>query len=238
MPEPQKIRCLIVDDEPPAREIIRHYAVQVPGLEIAGEFDNAIQVFAFLQTQPVDLVFLDIHMPQLKGNDFVKVLSSPPRIIFTTAYPEYALEGFELNAVDYLVKPIRFERFLKAVQKAFSLDGSKPIKLPIVEEKKNESFIYVRADRKMVKVLLDDIGYIESMKDYIKIVTGAGTVITKQSISAIEAMLPEPDFVRVHRSFIISTKKVKSFTSEMVEIDKKEIPIGKLYRNEVLKLLV
>jgi two-component system LytT family response regulator len=238
MPESKIIRCLIVDDEPPAREIIRHYATQVPGLAIAGECENAVQAFAFLQQQAVDIIFLDIHMPQLNGNDFVKALSNPPRIIFTTAFSEYALEGFELNAVDYLVKPIRFERFLKAVQKAFSTTDLKmSSELSATYEKKSESFIYVRADRKMVKVLLNDILYIESMKDYIKIISGKGVVITKQSISSIEAMLPEKEFVRVHRSYIVSLNKIKSFTNEIMEIDKMEIPIGKLYRNEVMKML-
>lgn len=234
----QRIKCLIVDDEPPAREIIRRYAEQVPTLDIAGECENAVQAFAFLQQQAVDLIFLDIRMPQLNGNDFIKALSAPPKVIFTTAYPEYALEGFELNAIDYLVKPVRFERFLKAVHKAYAISNSKPLaESPVAEEKKNEAFVYFRADRKMIKVMLDDILYIESMKDYIKIITNQATVITKQSISSLEAMLPEKQFVRVHRSYIVSMNKIKSFTNELIDIDKTEIPIGKLYRNEVLKVL-
>jgi two-component system LytT family response regulator len=238
MPELKTIRCLIVDDEPPAREIMRHYASQVPALEIAGECENAIQAFAFLQQGTVDLIFLDIRMPQLNGNDFLKTLSNPPKVIFTTAYPEYALEGYELNAVDYLVKPVRFERFLKAIHKAFAATPLKSATGTVLtEEKKNEAFVYFRADRKMIKVLLDDILYIESMKDYIKIFTRQSVVITKQSISSVEAMLPEKEFVRVHRSYIVSIKKIKSFTSELIEIEKAEIPIGKLYRNEVLKVV-
>lgn len=238
MPEQKNIKCLIVDDEPPAREIIRRYAEQVPSLDIAGECENAIQAFAFLQQQPVDLIFLDIRMPQLNGNDFVKALSTPPKVIFTTAYPEYALEGFELNAIDYLVKPVRFERFLKAVHKVFAVNSVKAIaELPVAEDKKNESFVYFRADRKMIKVMLEDIFYIESMKDYIKIVTKQSTVITKQSISSVEAMLPDKEFVRVHRSYIVSLNKIRSFTNELIEIEKAEIPIGKLYRNEVMKAI-
>jgi DNA-binding LytR/AlgR family response regulator len=238
MHEQKNIKCLIVDDEPPAREIIRRYAEQVPSLDVAGECENAIQAFAFLQQQPVDLIFLDIRMPQLNGNDFVKALSTPPKVIFTTAYPEYALEGFELNAVDYLVKPVRFERFLKAVQKAFATNNVKhSVEPPVAEDKKPDSFVYFRADRKMIKVMLDDILYIESMKDYIRVFTKQSTVITKQSISSVEAMLPDKEFIRVHRSYIVSLNKIKSFTNELIGIEKADIPIGKLYRNEVIKMI-
>jgi|SRR6218665_395938 len=236
MPESIPIRCLIVDDEPPAREIIRRYIEQVPGLQFAGECGNALQAFSFLQQHTLDLIFLDIRMPQLNGNDFLKTLKLPPKIIFTTAFPEYALEGYELDVVDYLLKPIRFDRFLKAVNKAFQLTHTKT-EMIATDEKKNDSFVYFRADRKMIKVMLRDILYIESMKDYIKVITAGGTIITKQSISSVEAMLPEKDFIRVHRSYIVSLEHIKSFTSEMIEIEKTELPIGKLYRNEVLKQL-
>ncbi|MBO9660130.1 MAG: response regulator transcription factor [Chitinophagaceae bacterium] len=236
MSEPTLIRCLVVDDEPPAREIIRRYIEQVPGLQLAGECGNALQAFAFLQQNTVDLIFLDIHMPQLNGNDFLKTLKFPPKVIFTTAFSEYALQGYELDIVDYLLKPIPFDRFLKAVNKAFQLTQTKAESIP-TEEKKNESFVYFRADRKMIKVMLRDILYIESMKDYIKVFTKGETIITKQSISAVEAMLPEREFIRVHRSYIVSLEHIKSFTSEIIEIEKTELPIGKLYRNEVLKAL-
>ncbi len=231
------IKCLVVDDEPPAREIIRRYIEEMPMLELVAECANAIQAFTVLQQQHVDLMFLDIRMPQLNGNDFLKTLKNPPKVIFTTAYTEYALEGYELDIVDYLMKPIPFDRFLKAVNKAFQHAGAKQEGLMVNEEKKSESFVYFRADRKMVKVMLRDILYIESMKDYIKIITAAGTIITKQSISSVEAMLPEKDFVRVHRSYIVSLNKIKTFTAELIEIEKNEIPIGKLYRNGVLKVL-
>lgn len=237
MHENRTIRCLIVDDEPPAREVIRHYAEQVPSLEIAGECENAIQAFAFLQQKPINLIFLDIRMPQLNGNDFLKTLSNPPKVIFTTAYSEYALEGYDLNAVDYLVKPVRFERFLKAIHKAFAASSVKYADTVPAEEKKSEAFVYFRADRKMVKVMLDDVLYIESMKDYIKIFTKQSVVITKQSISSVEAMLPEKEFIRVHRSYIVSLNRIKSFTTELIDVEKKEIPIGKLYKNDVMRTL-
>ncbi|WP_205513444.1 LytR/AlgR family response regulator transcription factor [Longitalea arenae] len=240
MNETHTIRCLIVDDEPPAREIIRRYVQEIPTLQLIGECANAIQALTALQQQAVDLVFLDIRMPQLNGTDFIKTLKDPPKVIFTTAFSEYALEGYELDVVDYLMKPIRFDRFLKAVNKAYPLNRAvntaKPVAPPIAPEKKNESFVYFRADRKMVKVMLDDILYIESMKDYIKVHTVQGVIITKQSISSVEAMLPGKQFVRTHRSFIVSISKIRSFTNELVEIDKTDIPIGKLFRNGVMKV--
>ena len=238
MPENNTIKCLIVDDEPPAREIIRRYIEQTPMLELAGECANAIQAFTVLQQQSIDLVFLDIRMPQLSGNDFLKTLNHPPKIIFTTAFSEYALESYELDAVDYLMKPIPFNRFLKAVNKAYQQTVIKNDAGTLLnEEKKTDSFVYFRADRKMVKVTLQDILYIESMKDYIKVFTKSGTIITKQSISSVEAMLPEKEFIRTHRSFIVSTRHIKSFTTELIEVHNTEIPIGKLFRNEVMKSL-
>jgi DNA-binding LytR/AlgR family response regulator len=241
MNEPRAIRCIIIDDEPLAREIIRRYINDVPMLQLAGECSNAVQAMAFLQHQAIDLIFLDIRMPQLTGTDFLRILKNPPKTILTTAFSEYALEGYELDVVDYLVKPVRFDRFLKAVNKAFPVNAGTPeIKIPaseIAEEKKNDSFVYFRADRKMVKVMLSDILYIESMKDYVKVFTPQGVIITKQSITSVEAMLPEKLFVRSHRSFIVAVNRIKSFTNELIEIDKAEIPIGKLYRNGVMKVL-
>ena len=236
MPEIETIKCLVIDDEPPAREIMTRYIEQVPTLKVAEEFGNAIQAFTWLQQNTVDLIFLDIRMPQLNGNELLKVIKNPPKVIFTTAYSEYALEGFELEAIDYLVKPITFERFLKAVNKAYKLTSFKT-EFAAVEEQRSEPFVFFRADRKMVKVMLRDINYIESMKDYVKVFTTDGIIITKQSISAVEAMLPQKSFIRTHRSFIISVQKIKTFTSELIGIDKVEVPIGKLYRNEVLKML-
>jgi len=237
MHETKTIRCLIVDDEPLAREIIRRYVKEIPTLELAGECANALQAFAALQQQTVDLLFLDIRMPQLNGNDFLRTIKNPPKVIVTTAYSEYALEGYELDVVDYLVKPIPFDRFLKAVNKAFPSGVHVTESVVATEEKRKEAFLYFRADRKMVKVMLQDILYIESMKDYIKVFTAHGSIITRQSITSVEEMLPEKEFIRVHRSYIVSMRRVRTFTAELIEIEKTEIPIGKLYRNEVLKRL-
>lgn len=240
MPESKVIRCLIVDDEPPAREVIRRYIEELPMLQLVGECSNAVQVMSFLQQQTVDLIFLDIHMPQIKGNELLKILKNPPKIIYTTAYADYALEGYELEVVDYLLKPIQFDRFLKAIQKLLQVTGdamaASPIALSALTPNQ-QSFVYFRADRKMVKVMLSDIVYIESMKDYVKVFLERGMIITKQSITSVEAMLPENKFMRTHRSFIVALEKIRSFTHELIEVKEKEIPIGKLYRNAVLKNL-
>lgn len=232
-----QIKCIIVDDEPMARDVVRRYIEMIPNLRLEGEFGNAIEATMFLHEQPVDMIFLDIKMPQLTGTEFVRSLRNVPKIIFTTAHKEYAHEGFELDVIDYLLKPIRFDRFLRAVNKAFpqrqqevEMHGTVNLSKPAT------SFIYLRVDRKMKKVLLDDIVYIESDKDYVKVFVEKGFIITRQTIASVEAMLSESQFVRIHRSFIISLNKLKSFTPETVEIGTKELPIGKLYRNNFLKL--
>ena len=238
MLDPTPIRCLVVDDEPPARDVLRRYIGEIPLLHLAGECANAVEALALLQRQPIDLLFLDISMPQLKGTELLKILQHPPRVIFTTAHAEYALEGYELDALDYLLKPIQFDRFLKAVNKAYTVAvPAAAFAYTQKEALKKEAFVYFRVERKMLKVMLDDILYAESMKDYIKVFTRQGTIVTKQSISSLEAMLPEDGFVRTHRSFIVSLSKIRSFTSELIEVDRAEIPIGKLFRQGVLKVL-
>jgi DNA-binding LytR/AlgR family response regulator len=231
------ISCLIADDEPQAREVIKRHISQVPLLQLSGECSNGIEVMSFLQNQSVDLLFLDIQMPQIKGTDLLKILKHPPKVIFTTAFHEYALEGYELDVIDYLLKPIHYDRFLKAVQKVL-IQNIKPIEHAVTEPSvAPDAFVYFRADRKMLKVFINDILYIEGMKDYIKVVTSKNTIITKQSITSAEAMLPDSQFIRTHRSFIVSLSKIRSFNNELIEIDKMEIPIGKVYRDTVFKML-
>jgi DNA-binding LytR/AlgR family response regulator len=225
-----------VDDEPMARDVIRRYVEKTPNLNLLGEFGNAFDALSFLKEHHVDLIFLDIKMPQLSGTEFVRSLPNVPKIVFTTAFKEYAHEGFELDVVDYLLKPIRFDRFLRAVNKAFPQKQEMESQAPD-NNKPAHSFIYLRVDRKMIKVLLDEITYIESDKDYVKVFTEKGSVITRQTIASIEAMLSQNQFVRIHRSYIISLNKIKSFSTESVEIGNKELPVGKLYRNSFLKLL-
>ena len=232
------IRCLVVDDEPPAREILKRYIAEVPALQLAGECSNAVQVISFLQQHEADLLFLDINMPQVKGNELLKILKNPPQVIYTTAHAEYAVEGYELEITDYLLKPIQFDRFLKAVQKVFVSRGHVPVvKEAFPKPEKNVPFVYFRVERKMVKVLLEDILYIESMKDYVKVFTRDAMLVTKLSMMALEAMLPPDLFIRIHRSFIVSVSKIKSFSTELIDIGKMQLPLGRLYKTSVLKAL-
>ena len=222
-----------------ARDVIRRYIQKIPTLKLMGEFGNAIDATMFLQEQAVDMIFLDIKMPQISGTEFVRSLRNVPKIIFTTAHKEYAHEGFELDVTDYLLKPIRFDRFLRAVNKAFPQKQQEIETHGVVTNEENKpatSFVYLRVDRKMIKVLLDDILYVESDKDYVKVFTEKGFIITRQTIASVEAMLSESQFIRIHRSYIVSLNKLRSFTAETVEIGNKELPIGKLYRNNFLKL--
>jgi len=232
-----KLRCLLVDDEPPALEILRTYIQSTPMLEIAGECHHAMAAFDFIQKQNVDLIFLDINMPQLSGTDFLRALPSAPRVIFTTAFRDHAVDGFELGAVDYLLKPYSLDRFLRAVHRAIHPDikGAPIPKESLTTEA--ERFLYVRADRKMVKVMVDDIRYVESLKDYVRLFLSDRQVITKQTITALEDMLPEAGFMRVHRSFIVAINKIDSYSPSAVFIGKTEIPVGPLYKHELGKRL-
>jgi len=235
-----KIKTMIVDDEPHAIEIIEKYIENFSELEIIAKCNNAIQAFQVIQQQKIDLVFLDVKMPGLNGTDFIRSLKNPPKVIFTTAYQDYALDGFDLNAVDYLLKPIAFDRFLKAMDKVFALQKGVPQKISIAEkpaDQKSDIFLYLRIDRKMVKVNVADIYWIESLKDYIKVVLKDKVLISKQKISLLEELLPEDKFVRIHRSFIVALPKIESFHSYSVEVLGKELPIGRNYKAECHKRL-
>lgn len=235
----KKITCLAVDDEPPALEVLKKFITSVHSLELAGTCSDAIEALNFLQTKPVDLIFLDIKMPELLGTDFIRALKNPPKVIFTTAYRKYAIEGFELDAVDYLLKPISFDRFLKAVSKVMQTPLSETKPEDEVQNKKTDSngYISFRSERKMIKVALNDILYIESIKDYIKVITVSNTIITKQSISSVEEMLPVEMFIRIHRSYIVALNKIESYNNELVWIAKQELPISRMYRHEVGRTL-
>jgi DNA-binding LytR/AlgR family response regulator len=236
----KKIVCLAVDDEPPALLVIEKYIAAVPVLELIASVNNAVDASSMLQNNKIDLIFLDIQMPQLLGTDFIRSLINPPKVIFTTAFRKYAVDGFELDAVDYLLKPISFERFLKAVNKVMRLNiltTESDLHLPGSEKNTSDAFIYFRADRKNIKINLDDILFIESLKDYIKVVTKEKTIITKQAISSVEEGLPKNLFARTHRSFIVALKKIDSFTPDLIQIGKYELPISRSYRHEVEKEL-
>ena len=240
MPESKKIRCLVIDDELPAREILKKHINGVEALELCGTCSNAVEAISFLKDNRVDLLFLDIQMPHLLGTNFLRTLKNAPKVIFTTAYRKYAVEGFELDAVDFLLKPINFERFLKGVNKVLqvNLQGNYEVAAP--SENHAEStppFLYFRANRKMVKVLFHDILYIEGLNDYIKIITTNKTIVTKHLLASLEEMLPANEFIRIHKSFIIAINKIESFNADSVEIAKKEIPVGRLFKFNLSKIL-
>lgn len=232
----KKVTCIAIDDEPPALAVLQKHIAAVSSLQLIRTCDNAVEALEILQDHPVDLIFLDIQMPQLLGTDFVRILKNPPKIIFTTAFRKFAVEGFELDAVDYLLKPISFERFLKAVNKVMNTTLSAQVSPPVEKEPSPESFIHFRSDRKTLKIALDDILYIESLKDYIKVVTKVKPIVTKQSISSLEENLPD-NFLRIHRSFIVAINKIEAYTSDLVHIGKHELPISRSYRHEVEKIL-
>jgi DNA-binding LytR/AlgR family response regulator len=225
-----------VDDEPLAIEIMESYVQKVDQLELKGSFRNAVTAFSFLQSNPVDVIFLDIQMPKLTGIDFLKTLKNPPKVIFTTAYRDYALEGFELEIVDYLLKPIPFDRFLKAVGRVIHHPGPAPVK-NIVTNDPTEQPLFFKVDKKMVKVKMSDILYIESIKDYVKVKTHDKEIITQQKIGYLEESLPKHIFLRTHRSFIAAINKIESYSASEIEIGKIQLPIGRNYKNEVLRVL-
>ena len=232
------LRCIIVDDEPLAIEVLESYVDRVEGLQLVASCDNAVKAFDLIKKEPVDLIFLDIQMPKLNGIEFLKVLDPVPKVIFTTAYREYAIEGYELSVVDYLLKPIAFHRFLMAVNKAFNNDvGMNPVVPDTGISKPDTPYIFLKADRKMVKIYLQDILYIESLKDYVRVKTLDKEVVSLQKISYLEQNLPEDCFLRIHRSFIVSIKKIEAFSSNSIEVNGVELPIGRNYKDEVLKLL-
>ncbi len=230
-----KIRCIIVDDEPIARSILETHLNKLNAVDIKASCKNAVEAFNAINSQDIDLIFLDINMPEIDGLSFAKSINSDIKIIFTTAYREYAVDGFNLQAVDYLLKPISFERLSQAVQKVLlhhDLSSSKEVDIP-----NNKQFMFIRADRKMVKIDYSDITYIESLGDYVKIHLKDKIIVTRESITNIESKIPASDFIRIHRSFIISIAKIEIFTNEFVEVGKQAIPISRSYKKDVLSRL-
>lgn len=231
------IHCIIVDDEPIAREILENHLQKIATIEVAATCKNAIEAFNAINSNKIDVIFLDINMPEISGLSFARSINKNIKIIFTTAYREYAIDGFDLKAVDYLLKPISFERLLQAVNKYLSEN------IVINTDEKKEltieksEFIFVRSDRKMIKINFSEINYIESLGDYLKIHLANKIVITRETITSIEVKLPQNDFLRIHRSFIISINQITSFTNEFVEINDKAIPISRSYKKVVLQRL-
>lgn len=235
----KKISCLIVDDEPLAADIIEEYLSRMDGYELVAKCNSAIQAFSILSQNKIDLLFLDIQMPKLTGIEFLKSLHNRPKVIFTTAYSEYALEGYDLDVVDYLLKPIPFERFLRAIDKASRLISSSTVLASQAgnSHAASEPYIYVREDKITQKIFLSEILYIESQGNYVKIVCSNREITSYSSISLIEEKLPENLFLRVHRSFIVSTDKITAFSGTTIMIGKIQIPIGRSYKTLVEQIL-
>jgi DNA-binding LytR/AlgR family response regulator len=234
-----KLRCLLIDDEPPALKVLSSHISNINGLEIVGQCRNAIEALDLLHQKTVDVIFLDIKMPKILGTDFLKNLSHPPKVIFVTAYHDYAVQGYELDAVDYLVKPVSFERFVKAIAKLNRLMGHETVNQKTIDYTSNpEAFAYLKVDKHMQKVLINEIMYIESWKDYIKVFLSSGkSLLVKQSISAMENLLSDHKFLRVHRSYMVSVNKITGYNALSVRIQNTEIPIGRLYKQAVMERL-
>lgn len=232
-----KIRSIIVDDEPLARELISGYLEKIENIEMVAACGNAMEAFQIIKEKKIDLIFLDINMPQITGIDFVRSLSNPPKVIIITAHKEYALEGFELDVIDYLLKPVSFSRLLKAIDKFYSHTNNAN---PVLEgsSRKEEEFIYLKENKKVIKVFLTEIDYIEAMGEYCQVFVEGRRIIPKISIKTMEDMLSEKEFIRIHKSIIVPFKKITAFSASTIEINKKkELPIGRSYKNSVLHAL-
>ena len=223
-----KVRCIIIEDEPLAVKVLSDYISQVPFLELQNSFRDAILATEYLRHHDTDLIFLDIHLPKLKGMAFLKTLTNPPAVIVTTAYHQYAIEGFDMNVTDYLLKPIEFERFLVAVNKVKKTEAKQELNKEVPSSK---DFIFLNVQKKKVKVFFSDIVYVESQREYIRVVTTRQGYLTKMTTQEIEELLPSHLFKRVHRSFIISVNKIDSYTAEAVEVNGVSIPIGRGYKD-------
>lgn len=231
------IKCIIVDDESVAHDIIRKYCALLPNLQVVQDCYDAIEAIEYLNGNAVDLIFLDLNMPKLRGFEFLKTLPHPPKVIVTTAYKEYALEGYELNIIDYLLKPFSFERFLKAVNKA-TLETSKPAVNPpqgLLETKPTRTFL--RANNKDIQVVFDDILFVEASGNYIKIVLKEEVITLRGTLSSIMEVIPAEDFMQVHRSFIVAKQHIKSIEGNQIFINKHTVPIGKSYKSELDRFL-
>jgi two-component system LytT family response regulator len=222
-----RISCIIVEDEPLAAKVLQDYIAQIPFLDLRGSFKDAIDATEYLRTNSIDLIFLDIHLPKLKGMAFIKTLTHPPAIIITTAYHQYAVEGFDLNVTDYLLKPFEFERFLVAVTKV------KSAQKPVDDDSKGQEkdHLFITEQKKKVKILFVEILYVESQREYVRIVTTKKEHLTRLSTHEIEALLPSEQFRRIHRSFIVSLDKIESYSADEVEVNGIAIPVGRDYRH-------
>ena len=233
------IRCLIIDDEPLAQRVIEKYAENVPYLEIVRKCNNALEAIEILHQEEIHLLFLDINMPRLSGMDFLKALKNPPLVIITTAYAEYAIQGYEMDVVDYLMKPFAFDRFLKAVQKAADFLRSRETSHGESQEAENpeERFIFIKSSKKTYKVNLSEILYIEALGDYVKIYTDDRMIVSYQSLKNLESLLPAKSFPRIHKSFIIALSRIDMIEGNQVKIRDRMIPVGTNFKTEFERLI-
>ncbi len=237
-----KIRCLIVDDEPLAVRLIENYVKQIPGLELAATCSSAVEAFTELVHQPVQLIFLDIKMPKLLGTDFIRSLSNPPKVIIISAYREYAMDGYELGIVDYLLKPVSFARFRQAVgraEKLLSTENKMENNTAAPGKENDVSFFYFKVDREMKKVMLNQIMFIESRREYVILfLEGGKKLMVKHSIASLEKLLSPHRFARVHRSFIVTTEKITSYNASRLKIGETDIPVGRTYKMNLERRLL
>lgn len=233
-----KIKCIIIDDEPLAIKVIENHLQEFQNFEIVGTFNNPIEALQLLEEEEIDAVFLDINMSKMNGLEFIKNVELQSNIVITTAYREYAVESFDLDVLDYLVKPIPFNRFLKAVNKITQRISQQRGASQDNFNESTDSFIFLKVDKKLIKILFDEIYYIESLKDYIKVFTATDNYLVHKSLTGITEELPSDQFLRVHRSYTISLDKVKSVEGNSVEIDSKRIPIGRKYINQAKQIIL
>lgn len=234
----ERFKCLIIEDEPLAAEVLQDYIAQIPFLEYADTCRDGLYAMQVLQKEKIDVIFLDIHLPKIKGLDFLRTLKNPPQVIVTTAYREYALDGYDLNVVDYLLKPIHFNRFLTAVNKLRNQSAVvNPAPVAAIPATTEQAHILININKKKIKLYLHDILYIESKKEYISIVTADNSYITKCTLTDMETQLPKEKFLRIHRSFIVNKERISAFTSVSAEINGHSLPIGRSYRELVQQIL-
>jgi DNA-binding LytR/AlgR family response regulator len=232
------IKCIIVDDEPLARKGLKEYIADIDFLTLVGEFDNALKATEPLMKENTQLLFLDIQMPKISGLDFFKTLQSPPPVIFTTAYPQYALDGFDLNALDYLVKPISFERFLKAALKAKEYYEVRHHNDEAISEKGKENYFFIKADNKLVKIFFDDILFVEALQNYVTIHTIDKKFITYLTFKSVEEYLPPDSFIKTHKSYIASVSKINSIEGNDIRIGNHHVPISRNEKDNVMDKLL
>lgn len=227
-----KINCIIVEDEPKSRNLLEKYIAECPSLNLVASCKHALEAMEIINTENIQLIFLDINMPKISGLDFYKSLTKAPYVIFTTAYPQYAIEGFELDAVDYLLKPFPFERFLKAVQKALNM-----VNIEQSGQRKDSAFIVLKADKKLYRIDIDEIYYLEAYGDYIKVICVDKSILVHETFQGILDKLPPNKFIRIHKSYALALNKLDHIEGNMAHINSTTIPIGQTYRAEFLNII-